>query len=276
VKHTIVSLYLVVVLSVPSIFAQQQTYSVGTGPLGVAFDGSNIWVANSGDNSVTKLLASTGAVVGTFSVGSNPANAAFDGTTIWVTNDNVTTVTQLLASTGALAGTYSVGSNPWGVTFDGSNIWVTNAGSNTVTKIPDRPPCNYNIVSTDNAGNFGFTAPVLNPGPNPALPNINSASVHQTIPLQVTATDCHGNPATNLTLAPSGTVVLTAANANVCTVDNPDNSISIDSAGNSGWQNLGGGIYQYNWKPLPPKGACLSFLLNLGDGIQHIAYFQFK
>ncbi|HET9281819.1 MAG TPA: PxKF domain-containing protein [Candidatus Angelobacter sp.] len=137
------------------------------------------------------------------------------------------------------------------------------------------PVCNYQIVSTDNAGNFGFTAPLLNPGSG-SLPNINSASVHQTIPLQVTVTDCRGNPATNLELAPQGTVGLTAANSNLCAVDNPDNSISTASAGNAGWQNLGGGVYQYNWKPLPSTGACLSFLLNLGDGLQHIAYFQFK
>ena len=89
-------------------------------------------------------------------------------------------------------------------------------------------------------------------------------------------TDCHGNPATNLTLAPSGTVGISAANTNICTVDNPDNLISTGSVGNSGWQNLGGGMYHYNWKPQPPKGACLSFSLNLGDGIQHVAYFQFK
>jgi hypothetical protein len=134
----------------------------------------------------------------------------------------------------------------------------------------------YKIVSTDNAGNIGFTAPVLNPGPNPAVPNINSASVHQAIPLQVTVTDCNGNPVTNLALAPTGTVVLSAANAYICKVDIADNSISTAAAGNSGWQNMGGGIYQYNWKPLPPKGACLSFSLNLGDGIPYTAYFTFK
>jgi DNA-binding beta-propeller fold protein YncE len=31
----------------------------------VAFDGTNIWVANTHSNNVTKLLASTGTVVGT-------------------------------------------------------------------------------------------------------------------------------------------------------------------------------------------------------------------
>jgi len=39
------------------------TYPVGGAPEGVAFDGANIWVTNI--NAVTKMLATTGAVVGT-------------------------------------------------------------------------------------------------------------------------------------------------------------------------------------------------------------------
>jgi DNA-binding beta-propeller fold protein YncE len=31
------------------------TFSVGTGPAGVAFDGSSIWVANVGSDTVSKL-----------------------------------------------------------------------------------------------------------------------------------------------------------------------------------------------------------------------------
>jgi DNA-binding beta-propeller fold protein YncE len=42
-------------------------------------------VANFGSNNVTKLLASTGAVLGTFPVGT-PFAIAFDGANIWVTN----------------------------------------------------------------------------------------------------------------------------------------------------------------------------------------------
>jgi hypothetical protein len=37
-------------------------------PQGIAFDGGNIWVANSGRNNVTELLAMTGSVLGTFRV----------------------------------------------------------------------------------------------------------------------------------------------------------------------------------------------------------------
>jgi len=31
------------------------TYSVGSYPIGIAFDGANIWVANNGSDNVTKL-----------------------------------------------------------------------------------------------------------------------------------------------------------------------------------------------------------------------------
>jgi DNA-binding beta-propeller fold protein YncE len=41
---------------------------VGASPIGVAFDGANIWVANYGGNSVTKLQANNGALVGRYTV----------------------------------------------------------------------------------------------------------------------------------------------------------------------------------------------------------------
>src|SRR6266571_5308124 len=60
------------------------SYAVGTNPGGVAFDGANIWVANGGSNDVTKLAASTGAVLGTFAVATSPTAVAFDGANVWV------------------------------------------------------------------------------------------------------------------------------------------------------------------------------------------------
>ena len=117
------------------------TYPVGTNPGAIAFDGTNIWVANSQSSSVTKLLASTGATVGTFTdpVGP-PTGLAFDGTNIWVLNNAgysaIGSVTKLLASTGAAVGTYPVAA-PSGIIFDGTNIWVTDASQSgsSVTKL---------------------------------------------------------------------------------------------------------------------------------------------
>jgi hypothetical protein len=109
-------------------------FAVGNAPVGVAFDGANIWVTNRTDNSVTKHRASDGANLGTFAAGSYPSDLAFDGTSIWVANTVGNTVTKLRASDGANLGTFSVGASPAGVAFDGANIWVANQGSNTVSK----------------------------------------------------------------------------------------------------------------------------------------------
>jgi hypothetical protein len=120
-----------VVLVSPGLRAQTSvTYAVGAYPAGIAFDGVNIWVSNSGDGTVTKLLASTGATVGTY-----PVAALFDGVNIWVTNSRDGTVTKLLAATGATVGTYPAGKTPQGITFDGVNILVPDASNYTVTKI---------------------------------------------------------------------------------------------------------------------------------------------
>ena len=67
-------------------------------PLGVAFDGANIWVTNSDSNNVTKLRASDGKVLGTFGVGSSPYGVAFDGANVWVANGNSNNVTKLRAT----------------------------------------------------------------------------------------------------------------------------------------------------------------------------------
>jgi YVTN family beta-propeller protein len=52
-----------------------------------------------------------------------------------VANSLSNTVTKLQAGTGAVLGIYSVGSGPWAVAFDGANIWVANLCSASVSKL---------------------------------------------------------------------------------------------------------------------------------------------
>jgi DNA-binding beta-propeller fold protein YncE len=54
-----------------------------------------MWVANTTSNNVTKLRARDGANLGTFSVGSAPENLAFDGANMWVSNSASDTVSKL-------------------------------------------------------------------------------------------------------------------------------------------------------------------------------------
>jgi len=111
------------------------TFAVGANPTSVTFDGANIWVTNFSSNTVSKLRASDGTLLGTFAVVGAPRGAAFDGANIWVANDVSNTVSKLRASDGTLLGTFAVGTTPIGVAFDGANIWVANYGSNTVSKL---------------------------------------------------------------------------------------------------------------------------------------------
>ena len=101
-------------------------------PMGIAFDGANIWVTNQLTNSVVRLRAKDGKSPKSFAVGTNPTGLAFDGVYIWVANQGDTTVTKLQASNGANSGTFEVGYAPLAVAFDGANIWVTH--NNTVSK----------------------------------------------------------------------------------------------------------------------------------------------
>jgi hypothetical protein len=89
-----------------------QTFLVGSNPVGVVFDGANIWVTNSGDDTVTKLRARDGALQGTFPVGDTPQEIAFDGANIWVANFFGDSLTKLRASDGALLGTFNGGARP--------------------------------------------------------------------------------------------------------------------------------------------------------------------
>jgi hypothetical protein len=54
----------------------------GSGPYGVAFDGTNVWFA--GDPYLNELRASDGAVVGLFQPASAATGIAFDGANMWV------------------------------------------------------------------------------------------------------------------------------------------------------------------------------------------------
>jgi hypothetical protein len=118
----------------------QTDITVGNQPLGVAFDGANMWVVNftcaGCPGTVSKLRLSDGAALGTFNVGSAPVFASFDGSNIWVGNRDSNNVTKLRASDGTVLGTFLTGgSAPQWLAFDGVNIWVTNSNSNTVVKM---------------------------------------------------------------------------------------------------------------------------------------------
>ena len=88
------------------------------------------------DGTVSKIVAATGVIAAPITVGDFPIGVAFDGTHIWVVNLGGDTVSKIVAATGAVADTIPVGNDPTGVAFDGTHIWVANLSDDSVSKIP--------------------------------------------------------------------------------------------------------------------------------------------
>ncbi len=104
--------------------------AVGAGPEQPAFDGENIWVPNSLDNSITVVQASTGKVVATIvSDGTNklsgPEQASFDGERILVTNHGPKPgITIFKAADLSVITSAAFVVAPYGVCSDGKHFWL--------------------------------------------------------------------------------------------------------------------------------------------------------
>lgn len=115
----------------------------GAGPVGLAFDGSNVWVANSLSDSVSKINPATGQMTDiALPVGSLPSELAFDGTYMWVTDNGTGKVSKIVAATGVVLDSFFTsrvapvgGSGPLGIAFDGTSIWVANSVPGKVSRI---------------------------------------------------------------------------------------------------------------------------------------------
>ena len=114
------------------------SFDVGEDPRGIALAGDCLWVADLGDNTVRKLRASDGSALGLYHVGRSPIGITFDRANVWVANSGSNNVTKLRASDGTMLAEVAVGTAPYAIAFDGVNIWITNQRSDTVTKVDAR------------------------------------------------------------------------------------------------------------------------------------------
>jgi hypothetical protein len=108
-----------------------QTVQVGPGQHGMTFDGTNLWVANTGAPTVSVVRADTGSVVATVSGNglAIPALLAFDGERILVANAGAVSVSLFRAADLAPLGNVpGVDGSPC---TDGLNFWLTTVQNNT-------------------------------------------------------------------------------------------------------------------------------------------------
>ncbi|HKA37388.1 MAG TPA: S-layer homology domain-containing protein [Thermoanaerobaculia bacterium] len=109
--------------------------SVGGAPVGVAFDGSRFWTADTfGSVSIVVPGPSLPWTVTTVTTGfSYPVAALYDGANVWVSDQGTGTLLRL-DSAGAILQTVTIGPSPAFPAFDGTNIWVPTYGGAT-TKV---------------------------------------------------------------------------------------------------------------------------------------------
>ena len=147
-------------------------YTNGTGtaalfnnPAGITTDGSSLYVADSGNHTIRKIVIATGEVTtlagtagaygstngtGTGARFNNPFGIITDGTSLYIADTGNNNIRKLVIATGnvtALAGkagasgtTDGTGTdarfnNPFGITIDGSKLYVADTGNNTIRKL---------------------------------------------------------------------------------------------------------------------------------------------
>jgi YVTN family beta-propeller protein len=107
----------------------------GNQPVGIAFDGVNLWTANRGPPGSVTIIGLGLSSVDTIDTGFNaPYGILFDGSHIWVTDTGAGTLLKLDNSANIIQ-TVGVGALPAFPVFDGANIWVPNYGDNSITVV---------------------------------------------------------------------------------------------------------------------------------------------
>jgi hypothetical protein len=137
------------------------TTVVGSGPQHSCFDGEDVWVPNTIDDSVTRVHASDGRVLGTWT-GANTATKTISAAGfIYVTGfENPGKIYRIDPSQAPGAVTEvedNVGANPTCIVYEGHNLWTANfgtgAGLGSITR--------YNIVTqAETTFGVGFNRPV--------------------------------------------------------------------------------------------------------------------
>jgi hypothetical protein len=117
-----------------------QSVSMDAQPNFPVFDGSNIWVPNTGGNSLTVVRARDGLVLANLTGNglSGPLQAAFDGERILVTNQTGKSLSMWKATDLTPMGTFPFSPDyvgtPNGVCSDGINFWITLSDNNQLIK----------------------------------------------------------------------------------------------------------------------------------------------
>src|SRR5262245_57035743 len=131
---------------IPSTHTVEQTIDVGAGPEGLAINNRDVWVANSLDNTVSRVSADTDHELQRYTVGNTPTGVAIGSGSVWVANSGDGTVTQLNAQSGELQNTIDVHAPVRDIAYGANSLWVTDPVGNAVIRVPVKSPSSTTTI----------------------------------------------------------------------------------------------------------------------------------
>jgi hypothetical protein len=97
-------------------------------PLGITNDGTNLYVADSWNHTIRKIVIATGEVTTLTGASLFPVDITIDGTNLYETEDWNHEIRKIVISTGEVTTLVEAADgylNPYGITSDGTNLYVT-------------------------------------------------------------------------------------------------------------------------------------------------------
>ena len=100
-------------------------------PISIAFDGVDMWTANVGSHSVSRITPAGAVTHYTLPVSSAPLDIVFDGANMWTVNSGTHNVSRITpAGIVTTFGGLPANSAPTSIVFDGANLWTANSKAN--------------------------------------------------------------------------------------------------------------------------------------------------
>jgi peptide/nickel transport system substrate-binding protein len=144
----------------PTTNTEVKRIQLGNGPTGIAGGQGAVWVANSLDNSVARIDPDTGKVVRSITVGGTPSGVGVGLGAVWVGNASGGTVSRISPTSGEVVRTIPVGNGPRAIAVGAGGVWVANSLDGTISKVD---PASDAVVATVRLGE-GLSAVAVGPG----------------------------------------------------------------------------------------------------------------
>ena len=121
-----------------------QTIKVGNGPVGIVYAAGSVWVANTGDGTITRIDAASGKPTKTLPIAAT--ELAFGAGTLWASQRAASRVARIDPRRASVVQRSRSATGPTGIAFGSGAAWVANSLDGTVSRID---PATNSVAADD-------------------------------------------------------------------------------------------------------------------------------